>query len=147
MPDNTNTTGQTARKTAPKKSSKLEQVANTATQSAARFTDEALDTSLQTLGSVSQQGQSQVEDVVRTIGRAINAASSSLESDGYAGSAGYVRAAASGLTQAADEVGGFDTGMLTGKVERFVRDKPFVVAGGLAIVGFMLASTLKAPRR
>ena len=136
-----------AKAAAQKTAQRAEAVAAEAAQSAARVADEAIDNSMQQLNAATRQGQSQVEDLVRSVGRAVEAASSSLEQDGYPGSAGYVRAAANGLSQAADEVDGFDTRSITSRVENFVREKPLIAAGGLALAGFVIASALRAPRR
>ncbi|MEM1317055.1 MAG: hypothetical protein AAGF29_02180 [Pseudomonadota bacterium] len=91
-------------------------------------------------------GQSRTESVVRSLGRAMEAGSRSLAEDGMTGTAGYVRAAADGLNSAADEVDGFEPGRLTSRVEEFVRERPMLTVGALAIAGFALASALKPPR-
>lgn len=96
---------------------------------------------------MADQGKNQAKDVVRSLGRALEAGYQSLEDDGYPGTAGYVRAAAQGLHGAADSVDGFDTRSITQRVEGFVREKPLIAAGGLALAGFILASVVKAPNR
>lgn len=127
---------QTARGTAKTVSRSVSQAADETVQSARSLADD-----------YANRGKSQTEDAIRSIGRALNAGCDSLESDGYPGAAGYVRAAANGLSQAADQVDGFDTRSLTGRAEQFVRDKPLITMGGLALVGFALASIVKAPPR
>lgn len=91
-----------------------------------------------------ERGKGETQKYVRSIGRALGAGSRSLEDDGLVGTAGYVRAAGRGLENAADEINGLDTGGLTERVESFVRDRPMMTVGLLAVAGFAIASTLKS---
>nr|WP_306264079.1 hypothetical protein [Pararhizobium sp. IMCC3301] len=86
--------------------------------------------------------QTQMQTIVRKLGRAIDAGSASLERDGMPGTAGYVRAAARGFDRAADEVDSFNPQNVTSRVENFVRQKPLVAAGVLAAAGFAFATFL-----
>lgn len=93
---------------------------------------------------VARKGQSEMQHIVRSLGRAIDAGGVSLERDGMPGTAGYVRAAARGVGQAADEVDGLNPQSVTTRVEQFVRDKPLATAGILAVAGFAFASFVNA---
>lgn len=123
------------------------QTAETVSRSVSKTADDYIDSARESADSYVNRGKSQAEDAVRSVGRALEAGCQSLEDDGYPGTAGYVRAAASGLHQAADQVDGFDAKSLTGRAERFVREKPIIAMGGLALAGFVLASIMKAPPR
>lgn len=105
-----------------------------------RATSEAIDAARLKADEVALKGQSQMHQVVRSIGRAIDAGGASLERDGMPGTAGYARAAARGISSAADEVDGFNPQSVTLRMENFVRDKPLAAAGILAVAGFALAS-------
>lgn len=94
--------------------------------------------------NVAQKGQTEVQHIMHSVGRAIDAGSASLERDGMPGTAGYARAAARSIGSVADEVDGFDPAKITGRVENFVRDKPLMTAGLLAVAGFALASLVNA---
>lgn len=93
---------------------------------------------------VARKGQSEMQHIVRSLGRAIDAGGVSLERDGMPGTAGYVRAAARGVEQAADEVDGLNPQSVTTRVEQFVRDRPLATAGILAVAGFAFASFVNA---
>lgn len=105
-----------------------------------RATSEAIDAARLKADEMALKSQSQMHQVVRSIGRAIDAGSASLERDGMLGTAGYARAAARGISSAADEVDSFNPKNVTVRVEHFVRDKPLAAAGILAVAGFALAS-------
>ncbi|EFL88625.1 hypothetical protein R2A130_1107 [Ahrensia sp. R2A130] len=109
--------------------------------------EEAVSAAKSRADEVVQVGKSRTENVVRSLSRAMEAGSNSLAQDGMTGTAGYVRAAADGLTSAADEVDGFQPGALTHRVENFVRERPMLTVGALALAGFALASALKPPRK
>lgn len=118
--------------------------ASTVTEKAESIAEEAMNVASARAETVLETGQMQAENLVRSIGRAFEAGSVSLERDGMSGTAGYVRAAANGLKQAANEVDGLEPRNLTSKVENFVRDRPLLTVGALAVAGFVLASTIKA---
>ena len=93
------------------------------------------------------RGQSQTQEYIGIFARAIDAAADSLTEDGMSGTAGYVRAAANGLHDAANQVEGFETHSLTGSVENYVRERPMLTMGILAGVGFAVASIMSARNR
>jgi ElaB/YqjD/DUF883 family membrane-anchored ribosome-binding protein len=99
-----------------------------------------------TVRDVAERGRSHTQKYVRSIGKALEAGSRSLEDDGFAGTAGYVSAAGRGLEYAADEIKDLNDGGFTERVETFVRDRPIITVGVLALAGFALASTLKTSK-
>lgn len=124
-------------------------VKQTATQAAEQLADkteraasDVIKTARSKADEVAAERQSQMESIVRSLGRAIDAGSASLERDGMLGTAGYVRAAARGVDRAADEVDSFNPQNVTARVEHFVREKPLVAAGVLAAAGFAFATFL-----
>lgn len=104
---------------------------------------DATETVRATAQDAAERGKGETQKFVRSVGRALGAGGRSLEDDGLVGTAGYVRAAGRGLENAADEISGLDAGGLTERIETFVRDRPMVTVGILAIAGFAIASTLK----
>ncbi len=92
-------------------------------------------------------GKDQASGYVSSFGRALQAASNSLEDDGLTLPASYVRAAANGLDQAANEVDGFDTGSITSNVEHYVRGNPMLAVAGMTLVGFALTKFIGSGRR
>lgn len=113
---------------------------------AEEFADDAVETGRQNAQQLADTGVSKTEEVIRSVGRAIEAGSRSLEADGMGRTASYVRAAAVGLDRAAEEVDAVDTRGLTHRVENFVRDQPLLTVGALALAGFALAGALKNKR-
>lgn len=99
-----------------------------------------------TTKDVAERSKGWTRNTVRSIGRAVDAGGESLERDGMAGTAGYVRAAANGLLQAADSVDDINTTRLTNRAESFVRERPMMSIAALALVGFAVASVLKKDR-
>lgn len=93
------------------------------------------------------QGKGRTEHFVRAVGCAFEAGSRSLEEDGMTGTASYVRAAAHGLNRAAEEVDSVNTQSMTRHVEDFVKERPMLTVGALAIAGFALAGALKNNNR
>lgn len=109
--------------------------------------DEAISSVRSRVDQVADEGKSRTREYISTFGRALEAASGSLESDGMSGTAGYVRAAANGLHDAANEVEGFETHALTSRVEDYVRERPMLTMGALALVGFAVASAMSSRNR
>lgn len=114
---------------------------------AEKVADDAIATGRAEADRFVSSGKSQAENVIRSVGRAIEASSQSLEDDGMRATAGYVRAAATGLHRAADEIDEFDTGGVTGRLEGFVRSQPMLTVGVLALAGFVLAGSLNKSKR
>ncbi len=128
--------------------------ASTARQTASSFTDEVESKAGNTVDSVISQvhdrvdaGKHQASGYVSSFGRALQAAGQSLEDDGMNLPASYIRAAANGLEQAANEVDGFDTGSLTANVERQVRGNPMLAVAGMTLVGFALTRFIGSSTR
>lgn len=111
---------------------------------AERVSREAADKVRTQAVDAAERGKSSTQKYVRSIGRALEAGSQSLEDDGLAGTAGYVRAAGRGLDGAVEEIGGLDAAGMTDRVEAFVRDRPLLTVGVLALAGFAIATTLKS---
>ena len=109
--------------------------------------DDAISSVRQRADQVADQAKSTTQQYIATFGRALDAASQSLEQDGMSGTAGYVRAAANGLNDAAHGVEGFETQSLTGRVEDYVRERPMLTMGALALVGFAVASAMSNRNR
>ena len=120
-------------------------LAESVSDQADTIADDAARLASSQVSEIATQGKSKTEHLVRSISRAIEAGSQSLEEDGMPGTAGYVRAAANGLNRAASEVDGFNTSRVGGNFERFIRDRPLLTVGALAIAGFAMAS-LVSPR-
>ena len=133
-------------KKATKTRKKVEKAASAVNRQAETLAEDALDTARTHAVGAAEYGIGQTEDVVRSIGRAFEAGSRSLEADGMAGTAGYARAAANGLMQAAEEVDGVNTSGIADRVENFIRDRPMLTIGALALAGFAFTSSLKSRR-
>ena len=121
----------------------VEETASEIGSSLADKAGEASREAVQTVRNVAERGTDHTQKYVRSIGKALAAGSRSLEDDGFAGTAGYVSAAGRGLEYAADEIDELNAGGFTERVETFVRDRPMITVGVLALAGFALASTLK----
>lgn len=137
-----------------KAASMADTAASTARQTASSFTERVETRAESAVDSVISQvhdrvgaGKQQASGYVSSVGRALHAAGRSLEDDGLNFPASYVRAAANGLEQAANEVDGFDTGSLTANVERQVRGNPMLAVAGMALVGFALTRFIGSSRR
>ncbi len=120
--------------------------ASSALESAQDATDAAVSDVKSTATDAAERGKDWTRETVRSIGRAIDAGSYSLEQDGMSGTAGYVRSAARGLMQAAEAVDEFNPSRLTDRAEQFVRERPMVSVAALALVGFAVASILRNER-
>ncbi len=129
---------QTAAQAAEHLADKAEQLAD----KTERVASDAIHTARTKADEEAIKRQTQMQTIVRSLGRAIDAGSASLERDGMPGTAGYARAAARGFDRAADEVDGFNPQNVTARVENFVREKPLVAAGVLAAAGFAFATFL-----
>ncbi|MEM8750641.1 MAG: hypothetical protein AAGF28_10075 [Pseudomonadota bacterium] len=127
--------------------SKTREAVSSATQMAENTADESVRLAADQAQQIARDGQQRTEHVMQAVSRAFAAGSESLERDGMNVSASYVRATADGLQRAATEVDRFDTGRLTGKLEDFVRERPLMTMGALAIAGFALAGSLKRSER
>lgn len=138
---------ETARSSARAAKKSAEKTASQVVSQAERVADDAIATGRAEADRVINTSKSRAEDVIRSVGRAIEAGSQSLEDDGMRATAGYVRAAATGLNRAADEIDEFDTGGVTGRVESFVRSQPMLTVGALALAGFVLAGALNSKKR
>ncbi|MDF2370448.1 MAG: hypothetical protein P1V21_06580 [Rhizobiaceae bacterium] len=114
---------------------------------AEKASEDVLNKAMDGARATAEQGKNRTQEMVYSLSRALEAGSKSLEDDGMSGTAGYVRAAGKGLEKAASEVDGLDPDNLTRRLETFVRERPVVTVGILAVAGFALASTLKSTRR
>ena len=126
----------TARSKASSLSDQVEHQAESAVDSVISRVHEGVDAS-----------KDQASGYVSSFGRALKAASESLEDDGLTMPASYVRAAANGLDQAANEVDGFDTGSITSNVEHYVRGNPMLAVAGMTLAGFVLTKLIGSSRR
>lgn len=109
--------------------------------------ESAIDGVISNVNERVEAGKGQASGYVSSFGRALQAASQSLEDDGLTLPAGYVRAAANGLDQAANEVDGFDTGSITSNVEYYVRGNPMLAVASMTLVGFALTRLIGSGRR
>ena len=109
--------------------------------------DDAISRTRQQALQFAETGKQTTNQYVSTFSRAISAAATSLHEDGMERTSAYVRAAADGLERASDEIDGFDTQGVAGRVENFVRSQPLLTVGALALVGFALAGTVKPRNR
>ncbi len=132
----------------PNPAQKVKEAAAKAAERLAEKTEQAtsdtINAAREEADNAARKGQTEMQHIVHSVGRAIDAGSASLERDGLLGTAGYVRAAARGIGHVGDEVDGLDPTSITARVEHFVREKPLAAAGILAVAGFALASFVNA---
>ncbi len=136
-------TSSSAKKAIEKVKTAAVKAKKTAIENAESIAEAAVEETRASAEHVAATGKHQTEDVIRSISRAIEAGSRSLEQDGMKKTASYARLAADGLGQAASEVDQLDTQHLAGKAESIVRSNPMLTFGALALAGFALASAIK----
>lgn len=126
--------------------SQVQNAAETIVTKAETVADDVVAESRRKATHLAETGKAQTKDVIRSIGRAVEASSRSLEDDNMHQTASYVRAAANGIESAADGVDRFDPNNATQRIENFVRTNPMLTFGALALAGFALAGAVKAKR-
>lgn len=139
-------TRQAAREVSDKAGEAVQDVTSAASDKTQELAEDAVASVKSTTKDVAEHGKDWTRDAVRSIGRAIDAGGESLERDGMSATAGYVRAAANGLMQAADSVEDVNTTRLTNRAESFVRERPMMSIAALALVGFAVTSVLRKDR-
>lgn len=139
-----------AQKSAKKVRRKAEKLASDLKASVSNTADDLREEAVQSVREsatdAAKIGKAQTQQVVRSLGRALEAGSRSLEDDGMSGTAGYVRAAGRGLQDAASDINGIDPSKIGKRMEEFVRQRPMVTVSALALVGFAVASTFASTR-
>ncbi|WP_099864845.1 hypothetical protein [Pararhizobium haloflavum] len=80
----------------------------------------------------------------KTIVRALRTGGGELRQEGYATVAGFVDDVAAKADDMTDHIDDFDMRSTTERVEDFVRERPLVAYGALAIAGFLVANTLQS---
>lgn len=102
-----------------------------------------------------REGKAYAEDAVReqrnafksfclSIVRAMRRGGDGLREDGYATVAGLVDDVAARAEEMTDEIDEFDLRSTRERVEDFVRERPVVAYGALALAGFLAANALQS---
>ena len=138
---------ESARRAAEEAKGTAKEVTGQVTSQAANIADEAVNRVKETADEAIREQRDRATGFVGSIERAVEAAASSLQDDGYGQIANYVRYASSTLQSVNDEVGSFEPQQLTGRAERVVRRNPLVTYGALAVAGFALVSLMNAQER
>jgi hypothetical protein len=82
-----------------------------------------------------------------TVVRALRRGGDEFRREGYNTAAGLVDDVADKAEDFTDEIEDFDMRFTTERVEDFVRERPMIAYGALAIAGFVVANTLQSASR
>lgn len=80
----------------------------------------------------------------QTVVRALRSGGDELRNDGYGTVAGLVDDVAHRAEDLTEEIDDFDPRTVTEHVEDFVRERPMIAYGALALAGFLVANTLQS---
>lgn len=83
----------------------------------------------------------------QTVVRALRRGGDELRDEGYGTVAGLVDDVATRAEDLTEEIDDFDSRSVTDRVEDFVRERPLVAYGALAVAGFLVANTLHSASR
>lgn len=108
------------------------------------FADKAYETGKAQAEHVVTEQRNAFKRFAMTIVRALRSGSDELRTEGYATVAGLVDDVATKAESMTDEIDDLDMRSTTERVESFVRERPLVAYGAIALAGFLVANTLQA---
>lgn len=108
------------------------------------FADKAYETGKAQAEHVVVEQRNAFKRFAMTIVRALRSGSDELRTEGYATVAGLVDDVAAKAESMTDEIDDLDMRSTTERVEEFVRERPLIAYGAIAIAGFLVANTLQA---
>lgn len=109
-----------------------------------RFAGKAYETGRAQAEAVVDEQRNAFKNFCMTIVRALRRGGDELRDEGYATVAGMVDDVATKAEDMTSNVDDLDMRSATQRVEDFVREKPLVAYGALAIAGFLVANTLQS---
>jgi ElaB/YqjD/DUF883 family membrane-anchored ribosome-binding protein len=109
-----------------------------------RFAGKAYETGRAQAEAVVDEQRNAFKNFCMTIVRALRRGGDELRDEGYATVAGMVDDVATKAEEMTTNVDDLDMRSATQRVEDFVREKPLVAYGALAIAGFLVANTLQS---
>lgn len=113
-----------------------EKALNTANKAAAEMVAEKVKTT-------ASSTQSHTIDFVESMRGAILAGSESLRKDGYTTAANLIDNTAGRIDQVETQVEGINPAKVSHSVQGFIREKPLIAFGGLALAGFIAAAAMQ----
>lgn len=111
------------------------------------FADRAYEAGKEQARSTVNEQKNAFKQFCMTIVRALRRGSDELRDEGYNTVAGLVDDAANKAEDFTHDVDDFDVRSTTERVEDFVRERPMVAYGALAVAGFLVANTLQSASR
>lgn len=122
-------------------------VLENAEETVGAFADKAYRTGRAHFESAAAQQKNNFKDFCRTIVRALRRGGDEFRDEGYATVAGLVDDVAGKAEEMTEDIDDFDMRSAADRVEDFVRERPLVAYGALAIGGFLVANALQSASR
>jgi ElaB/YqjD/DUF883 family membrane-anchored ribosome-binding protein len=119
-------------------------VFETAEEKLGAFADRAYETGRQHAEEAVSEQKNAFKRFILTMVRAMRRGGEELREEGYATVAGVVDDVASKTEEMTDSIDDLDMRSATDRIEDFVRERPLVAYGALALAGFVVANTLQA---
>ncbi len=126
----------TVRKVGRDAAMEAEKTLNKANKAAAEAVGERVD-------SAASATQGHATDFIESLRHAVSAASEKLRGDGYSTVANLVDKAAGQAGVAESRVEELNTVKISNSVQQFIREKPLIAFGGLALAGFLAAAAMQ----
>jgi len=130
------TTRNSVRKTSREAINEAEKTLHKANNATAEIVSEQVD-------KAARATQGQTKDFISSVRAAIDAGSKQLKEDGYGTAANLVDRAVSQTAKAESRVEDVDTAEIANNVQQFIREKPLIAFGGLALAGFVVAAAMQ----
>lgn len=122
-------------------------VLETAEDKLGAFADKAYEAGREQAESVARQQTNAFKQFCLTVVRALRRGGDELHEEGYATVAGLVEDVANRAEELTGDIDDLDMRSATERMEDFVRERPMVAYGALALAGFLAASTLQTAAR
>lgn len=106
----------------------------------------AAETVSERLNDKAQRTQAEAVDFIGSIRNAVKAATNQLRIDGHATAANLIENATDNINRLEHRVDDFNTARVSNSVQEFIRQKPMVAFGGIALAGFLAAAAMQAAR-
>lgn len=114
-------------------------VLETANKAAAEKVGEHVD-------AAAHRTQEHAVDFIGSLRNAAGAATGQLREDGFTSIANLIDNAAGNIDRVEHRVDGANTADMANSVQEFIRKKPLIAFGGLAVAGFLTAAAMQAAR-
>jgi hypothetical protein len=104
---------------------------------------EAAEISAEKVDELAGSARDHAVDFTASMRRAFHAGAESLRDDGYESIGDFIDMATARTKEAESRIGDFNPAGVSNQVSEFVRERPLIAYGGLALAGFLLAAAAR----